>query len=61
MRCKVLLYVQYNVNLYCLFSSWFAKEVNVANNAVSYISNVANEKRESYKCCKPGNDVTFSQ
>ena len=28
----VLLCVQYNVKLCCLFSAWFAKEANVANN-----------------------------
>ena len=27
-----VLYVQYNVKLCCLFSSWFAKDANVANN-----------------------------
>ena len=32
MHCTVLLCVQYNVKLCCLFSSWFAKEANVANN-----------------------------
>ena len=32
MHCTVLLGVQYNMKLCCLFSSWFAKEANVANN-----------------------------
>jgi hypothetical protein len=31
-HCMVLLCVQYNVKLCCLFSGWFAKEANVANN-----------------------------
>jgi hypothetical protein len=31
-HCMVLLCVQYNVELCCLFSGWFAKEANVANN-----------------------------
>ena len=32
MHCTVLLCMQYNVKLFCLFSGWFAKEANVANN-----------------------------
>ena len=32
LRIAVLLCVQHNVKLCCLFSSWFAKEANVANN-----------------------------
>ena len=32
--CMVLLCMQYNVKLCCLFSDWFAKEANVANNKV---------------------------
>ena len=32
MQCTILLCVQYNVKLCRLFSSWFAKEANVANN-----------------------------
>ena len=31
-HCTVLLWVQYNVKLCCLFSCWFAKEANGANN-----------------------------
>ena len=31
-HCMVLLCVQYNVKLCCLWSAWFAKEANVANN-----------------------------
>ena len=31
-HCMVMLCVQYNVKLCCLFSGWFAKEANVANN-----------------------------
>ena len=56
LHCTVLLYVQYIVKLCCLFSRWFAKEANVANNKQW----LANEKRERYKCCKPGNYVMFS-
>ena len=33
LRCTcVLLCVQYNVELCCVFSRWFAKEANVAHN-----------------------------
>ena len=31
-HCMVLLWVRYNVKLCCLFSCWFAKEANGANN-----------------------------
>ena len=52
MHCTVLLCVQYNIKLWCLFLSWFFffKEATVAND----------EKRKCNKCCEPGNYVTFS-
>ena len=31
-HCMILLCLQYNEKWWCLFSGWFAKEANVANN-----------------------------
>ena len=47
MHKLVWLYVQYNVKLCCLFSSWFAKEANVANNKQRLANDLTRSQRRT--------------